>query len=155
MGMRYLAASMCLLLLTSCLTEGEKLPLQKMCTLIASVQQYRVDLGANSGLPAFLAVTTGSGTALADECDTNPAFSPVIHRFQDRAYFVEAAPLVNGDHNNVDVNYKPDLKLYGRASCGDPLQLIGQNAAVELTWTPSYPNGADCGTDGFNGAGEL
>lgn len=154
--MRYLAV-LTPLILTSCIELTEKQPpLQKACTLMGMQSQVVVDLGPSNTRPAFLAAEV-DGT-LVDECDTSPVYTPSLHRFNDRAYLNAPAYLKTVDGiatDEFDLERKMDLKLYGRASCGDPLQLLVAASDLEIRWTEGYPNGPDCGAAGVSGQAEL
>src|SRR5688572_22436449 len=114
------------LLLTSCLVEERTgPPLQKACTLIATVSNVRVDIGPSSDLPAFIAVEHDG--IMVDECDTQPGYSAGILRYRDHGFLIMDPPRVVVDDmitHEIDFDQKLSLKLYGRASCGDPLQLL-------------------------------
>jgi hypothetical protein len=154
--MRYLLA-LAALILTSCIELTEKMPpLQKACTLMGMQSQIVVDLGASSSRSAFLAAEV-DGT-LVDECDTSPVYMPSLHRTDGRAYLNAPAYLKTVDGNatdEFDLERKMDLKLYGRATCADPLQLLAAASDLEIRWTEGYPNGPDCGADGMLGQAEL
>jgi hypothetical protein len=138
---------------------------QKMlraCTQMAASSGIEISYTHDQVLPSELAVSINDGTISADTCDLRQQVSPVAIQRQNSGMSVVVIVSLDMSKSLQDVYFsshseppiKNDInyKIYGRNSCAEPLQplqLIADRHVAEIPWQPLYPNGPDCGVDGY------